>query len=360
MSSTLLLERPHRRLNALTGEWVFVSPQRLLRPWRGELELPANASRLTYDPDCYLCPRNVRANGQHNPDYTSTHVFDNDFPAFLEATDSAASESSIAVSDPGAIGPSALLVGRNQRGVCRVVCYSPRHDLTLADMSESEIGGVIKLWIAQATELEEQWVWVQIFENKGEQMGCSNPHPHGQIWASDFLPSEVARELKCQDQWFAQHRSPLLLDYAWLEQSQAERVIVQNEHWLAVIPWWAAWPYETLILPRRAVSRLTELSDAEQAFLAQLLSRLLQAYDRLFATPFPYSLGWHGAPVLSAAINGLDGRQLHGHIYSSLLRSAEVKKFMVGYEMLAEAQRDLTPEQAAQKLRSAADAAPVA
>lgn len=353
LDSGLLLERPHRRLNLLTGEWVFVSPQRLERPWQGALEPPTGARRLNFDPECYLCPGNTRANGAQNPDYASTYVFENDFPAFLEATDAAAREASGDLNGPDTIESSSLLIRRNQHGVCRVICYSPRHDLTLAEMAESEITEVIRLWTSQAAELEKRWVWVQIFENKGEQMGCSNPHPHGQIWASDFLPTQVGRELKCQDQWFAQHRSPLLIDYARLEQSEGERVIIESEQWLAVIPWWASWPYETLILPRRAVSRLTELSEAEQVSLAHLLRRLLQGYDRLFATPFPYSLGWHGAPGAPAAPSASSGRQLHAHIYSSLLRSAQVRKFMVGYEMLAEVQRDLTPEEAARRLRAA-------
>ena len=351
-AGSLLLEQPHRRLNALTGEWVFVSPQRLMRPWQGARDEPGGKVRPAYDPACYLCPRNRRANGERNPDYASTYVFDNDFPAFLDRGGASAPPPGESAEGPLRTPGSSLLTAHNQSGVCRVICYSPRHDLTLADMSEGEVAGVIRLWMEQAADLEGRWTWVQIFENKGEQMGCSNPHPHGQIWAGDFIPTEVARELQCQDRWLAQHQSSLLLDYARLEEEEGGRVVVQNEHWLALVPWWAAWPYETLILPRSAIASLTQLSAAQQASLAQLLGRLLGSYDRLFAAPFPYSLGWHGAPRSGGARHGAEGRQLHAHVYSSLLRSASVRKFMVGYELLAEVQRDLTPEEAAARLRA--------
>jgi UDPglucose--hexose-1-phosphate uridylyltransferase len=339
---------------------MFVSPQRLQRPWQGAREAAATASALRYDPACYLCPRNARANGVRNPDYSSTYVFDNDFPAFLEADASGAS----VLAPPDLLGrmgtsdASSLLLAKPHSGVCRVICYSPRHDLTLAQMSPDEIRVVVRLWMDQARELESRWAWVQIFENKGEQMGCSNPHPHGQIWAGDFIPTAVEKELTSQEQWHAKHETSLLVDYVALEQSLAERIVTENEHWLVVVPWWAAWPYETLVLPRRSVAGLVELSDAEQGSLADLLKRLLQGYDRLFDTPFPYSMGWHGAPGKGA----LGGRssvgyqyQLHAHIYSPLLRSATLRKHMVGYEMLAELQRDLTPEQAAKRLRAAVE-----
>lgn len=334
----LLLGQPHRRLNALTGEWVFVSPQRALRPWQGRQESAAALARRAYDPACYLCPGNVRASGAHNPPYSATHVFDNDFPAFLpEGASSDASR-------------GALLRAQTHAGVCRVVCYSPRHDLTLAEMPVAHVREVIDTWGAQVSELASRWRWVQVFENKGEIMGCSNPHPHGQIWAGDFIPNEPAKELTQQQAWFEAHARPLLLDYAQLELAADERIVADNAHWLAVVPWWAVWPFETLVLPRRHVSGLPDLSATERDALADLLSRLLRAYDGLFDISFPYSFGWHA----SAAGTGNEssrGCQLHAHFYPPLLRSAAVRKFMVGYEMLAEAQRDVTPEVAARQLR---------
>jgi UDPglucose--hexose-1-phosphate uridylyltransferase len=336
----LTLDQPHRRFNALTGEWVFVSPHRTQRPWQGRIEPAAVNVQPHYDPQCYLCPDNVRANGEHNPQYSSTHVFTNDFAAFLPDTPSADVER------------HPLLRAQLQAGTCRVMCFSPRHDLTLAQMSATEIRTVVDAWAEQVEELGRRWQWVQIFENKGELMGCSNPHPHGQIWASDFLPNEPAKELSAQYRWFEAHRSHLLLEYAALEESLGERVVLANEHWLAVVPWWAIWPFETLLLPRRHVLRMPDLTAAERDALADLLKRLLTRYDGLFATSFPYSAGWHGAPTGAASLDEkCQAWQLHGHIYPPLLRSATVKKFMVGYEMLAEAQRDLTPEQAAERLR---------
>lgn len=328
---------PHRRFNALTGEWVFVSPHRNQRPWQGKLEAAGFPTRPQYDPQCYLCPGNTRANGEHNPAYTSTYAFTNDFAAFLPDTPTTGA------------GAHALLRGEPHAGTCRVLCFSPRHDLTLAQMSPADIRPVVDLWAEQISDLGKRWRWVQVFENKGEVMGCSNPHPHGQVWASDFLPNEPSKELLQQRAWFERSGTPLLLDYAELELSQGERIIAQTEHWLAVVPWWAVWPYEALIMPRRHVLRLPDLNPAERDDLAELLHRLLVRYDRLFDTSFPYSFGWHGAPTDDGDYSAW---QLHAHIYPPLLRSATVKKFMVGYEMLAEAQRDLTPEDAAAKLRS--------
>jgi UDPglucose--hexose-1-phosphate uridylyltransferase len=240
------LNQPHRRFNALSGEWVFVSPHRTKRPWQGRVEPTGQANRASHDPQCYLCPGNVRAKKVFNPKYDSTFVFTNDFFAFL--TDTQCADAS----------PHRLLRAHTQAGSCRVICFSPRHDLTLAQMSAQEIRPVVDVWAEQIAELGKRWRWVQIFENKGEMMGCSNPHPHGQIWASDFIPNEPAKELVQQQAWFQQQGSPLLLDYAALEVQQGERVVVQNEHWLAVVPWWAVWPFETILVPRRQVLRLPE------------------------------------------------------------------------------------------------------
>ena len=340
-TSSLLLDSPHRRFNALTGEWVFVSPHRNRRPWQGRIE-PAPATSLPqYDPQCYLCPGNVRANGEHNPSYRSTYVFTNDYPAFLPET----------VEQDATQHP--LLQAHIQAGTGRVVCFSPRHDLTLAQMAAPEIRTVVDTWAEQVTELGQRWRWVQVFENKGELMGCSNPHPHGQIWASDFVPTQAVKELTQQQLWLEKNGRPLLVDYAALESEAGERLVVQNADWVAAVPWWAVWPFETLLLPRRHVRSLPELTAVERDSLADILSRLLAGYDRLFEISFPYSSGWHGVPTGPPDSQvSTDAYQLHAHFYPPLLRSATVRKFMVGYEMLAEAQRDITPEQAAERLRS--------
>lgn len=329
---------PHRRYNALTGDWVLVSPHRTQRPWLGRREDAAGADRPAYDPGCYLCPGNTRAGGEVNPKYSGTYVFTNDYPALLpegSAVDSGGTE---------------LFRSEPARGTCRVVCFSPRHDLTLPRMSEEEIRSVIEVWMAQTAELGSRYRWVQVFENKGDVMGCSNPHPHGQIWASDSLPNEPAKEDRQQEAYWREHGSPLLVDYLSQEVAQQDRVVLATEHWVVVVPYWAVWPFETLLLPRRRVWRLPELSEAERDDLAQVLKRFLTRYDNLFETSFPYSMGWHGAPA-----GGGEHWQLHAHFFPPLLRSATVKKFMVGYEMLAEAQRDLTPEQAAVRLRELSD-----
>jgi UDPglucose--hexose-1-phosphate uridylyltransferase len=329
-------ECPHRRLNVLTGDWVLVSPQRTLRPWLGRREGETQAGRPEYDPQCSLCPGNVRAGGAVNPRFTETFVFTNDFPALLPAG---------AAPRPQ---PHPLFHSDAVRGTCRVVCFSPRHDLTLPQMAVEQIGRVIAVWAEQTQELGEQYRWVQVFENKGDVMGCSNPHPHGQIWASDGLPNEPAKEdLRQRAYWQAQ-QSRLLVDYGQHEADRQERVVLADEHWLAVVPYWATWPFELLLLPRRPVSRLPDLTPVERRHLAEVLKRLLTRYDNLFATSFPYSMGWHGAPYGDSDVAHW---QIHAHFYPPLLRSATVKKFMVGYEMLAEAQRDLTPEQAAARLR---------
>jgi UDPglucose--hexose-1-phosphate uridylyltransferase len=333
------MKAPHRRFNPLTGEWVFVSPQRTERPWLGKLEAPAAQSQVSsYDPACYLCPGNFRAGGERNPPYTSTYAFTNDFPAFLPQT---------VPGDSGVCG-DLLFRASMQSGVCRVLCFSPRHDLTLAELSVPEIGAVVELWCTQIEELSRTWRFVQVFENKGASMGASNPHPHGQVWASDFIPTEIEKEWTRQRSHWEQSGEPLLLRYAHEESKVRERVILGSDHWLIVVPWWALWPYETLLLPRHARRTLPELTPAERDDLAVTLKRLLVGYDALFSAPFPYSFGWHGAP------GGAGSEwQLHAHVYPPLLRSATVRKFMVGYEMFAEGQRDLTPEEAADRLRRA-------
>jgi UDPglucose--hexose-1-phosphate uridylyltransferase len=325
---------PHRRFNALNGEWILVSPHRTQRPWQGKQESAAPENRPQHDPNCYLCPGNQRSGGARNPVYPGTFVFENDFAA-LRPTDTTA---------PATTG---LLRGEPVSGTCRVICFSPRHDWTMPRMPLAAIRGVVDVWADQVEELGRAYRWVQIFENKGDVMGCSNPHPHGQIWASDFIPNEPAKEDRQQLAYWKANASPLLIDYLDTEVRQAERIVVENQHWVALVPYWATWPYETLLLPRRHVSRLTDLDGSERDALAEILKRMLTRYDNLFQTSFPYSMGWHGAPRGAPSY-----WQLHAHFFPPLLRSATVKKFMVGYEMMAEPQRDLTPEAAAQTLRS--------
>ncbi len=329
-------EYPHRRYNPLTGQWILVSPHRTQRPWQGQEEDDAGEQRPSHDPGCYLCPGNQRAGGEANPDYTSTYVFTNDYPALLPDSPQEDLQE----------GP--LFRRQSVRGTCRVLCFSPRHDLTLPRMSPEEIRCVIDVWSEQVTELGQTYRWVQVFENKGSVMGCSNPHPHGQIWAGDRLPDEPAREELCQLQYCREHESVLLVDYVARELALQQRVVLEEEHWVVVVPYWAVWPFETLLLPRRHVLRLPDLTGQERDNLAVTLKRFLTKYDNLFRTSFPYSMGWHGAPTDDG---DYDHWQLHGHFYPPLLRSATVKKFMVGYEMLGEPQRDLTAEQAAARLR---------
>jgi UDPglucose--hexose-1-phosphate uridylyltransferase len=329
-------QHPHRRYNALTGDWILVSPHRTQRPWQGKQESAARDARPAHDPKCYLCPGNERAGGAKNPDYTTTYVFTNDFAAILPN-----GESSNTVGD--------LLRRQHVSGTCRVICFSPRHDSTLPEMPVDAIRGVVDVWADQTEELGRAYRWIQVFENKGEIMGCSNPHPHGQIWASNFIPNEPAKEDHQQLAHWRERGSLLLIDYLEHEVEQKERIVIQNEDWVVLLPYWATWPYETLLLPRKQVLRLPELDRSERTSLAEILKRLLTRYDNLFEVSFPYSMGWHGAP---SGMGDFAHWQLHAHFYPPLLRSATVKKFMVGYEMLAEAQRDLTAEQAAQTLRN--------
>lgn len=334
----IFIDKPHRRYNPLKDEWILVSPHRMARPWQGHVEKSENYSTPAYDPRCYLCPGNKRAGGKQNPHYTDTFVFTNDFSALLPEKDT-----------PRIFTQNPLLKSELVGGICRVLCFSPRHDLSLASMAISDIRKVIDAWSDQVTELERDYGWVQVFENKGLLMGCSNPHPHGQIWASNTWPNEIMKEDQMQKHYRHIHGSPLLLDYVELELKERERVVVENELWMAVVPFWASWPYETLLMPKFAVTRLPDLNHVERDALAELMKPLLQKYDALFQVSFPYSMGWHAAPVTSE--NQGEHWQLHAHFYPPLLRSATVRKFMVGYEMLAEPQRDITPEVAAEILR---------
>lgn len=332
---------PHRRYNPLCDDWILVSPHRAKRPWQGQTEAQDDTPLPAYEADCYLCPGNTRISGETNPDYQNTYVFENDFGALMPDAPETGGDDN----DP-------LMRARPEAGVARVICYSPDHSLTLPELPLAAIRALVDTWVAQLTELGQRYRWVQLFENKGTVMGCSQPHPHGQVWANTSLPSLPAREDDSQRRYRAQHGSPMLLDYARREAADGSRTLVQNEHWIAVVPYWASWPFESLVLPLAHRRHLDELSDAEKDSLAELLKKLTSRYDNLFRTSFPYSMGWHGAPCDDG---DHEHWQLHAHFFPPLLRSATVRKFMVGYEMLAEAQRDLTPEQAAERLRAVSD-----
>jgi UDPglucose--hexose-1-phosphate uridylyltransferase len=333
-----LATHPHRRLNPLTKEWVLVSPHRNERPWQGQVESVPIEKQPAYDPNCYLCPGNSRAGGARNPQYEGTFAFDNDFAALKPET----ARFSIDESD--------LLIAQSESGRCRVVCFSPRHDLTIAQMRVLDIRRVVDAWIQEFQQLgdEPDISAVQIFENRGAIMGCSNPHPHGQIWANETVPNELAKEVESFRAYHQKHSATLLSDYLAREARDQERVVCENEHFVVVVPFWAVWPFETLLISRRPVSSLLDLQDQERTSLAAVLRQITIRYDNLFNTSFPYSMGFHQRPT--------DGEQypefhLHAHFYPPLLRSATIKKFMVGYEMLAMPQRDVTPELAAARLR---------
>lgn len=330
---------PHRRFNPLTGDWVLVSPHRSQRPWLGQIEPAASVFMPAHDPGCSLCPGNARANGEVNPPYDGPFVFDNDFPALLPDT------------AEGGTGEDELLRAETESGICRVVCFSPRHDLTLARMAPADVERVVRTWMAQSAELgaRDDIVSVQIFENRGAVMGCSNPHPHGQIWASRRLPNQPALEDARQSAYYARHGRPLLFDYLERELAIGQRVVHENDRFAVLVPFWALWPFETMILPKRRLAGFDEFDAADPAALAEALSAITVRYDNLFRTSFPYSMGFHQKPLDGAAHPGW---QLHAHFYPPLLRSATVKKFMVGFEMLGSPQRDITPEAAAERLRS--------
>ncbi len=329
-------DHPHRRYDPLSGTWVLVSPHRAKRPWQGQQDAPDRTVQPAHDPDCFLCAGNKRVTGETNPDYTGTFVFQNDFAA-------------LQVDTPAPDSPlDRLFVSAGAQGESRVICFSPDHAKTLPELSNNAIEGIINCWCEQSLDLGARYAWVQIFENKGAVMGCSNPHPHGQIWATNYVPTEIATETRTQNAWLAEHGVSMLLELA-AKEAGGPRVVVKTENWLAIVPYWAKWPFEILLLPRFAVKRLPDLNAAQRADLAVAMKAVTTAYDNLFETSFPYSMGWHAAPNNDESD---EAWQLHAHFYPPLLRSASVRKFMVGYEMLAEAQRDLTPEQAADRLRS--------
>lgn len=334
-----LTDHPHRRYNPLNGEWVLVSPHRTQRPWQGQVETPAPEQRPAYDPTCYLCPGNARAGGAVNPRYEHTFVFTNDYAALLPDTPG------------GSLATGGLLRAESERGTCRVVCFSPRHDLTLAEMDRDALVAVVDVWVAQYEELGAQPLigYVQIFENRGAMMGASNPHPHGQIWVTEHLPTNVAREQAAQHDYYAAHGRTLLADYLDQELNDGTRLVCANDHFVALVPFWAVWPFETLVISRRAAGALPDLDPQERAGLADILKRLTTRYDNLFQVSFPYSMGFHQRPTDGAAHPEW---HLHAHFYPPLLRSATVRKFMVGFELLAEPQRDITAETAAERLRS--------
>ena len=330
-------EHPHRRQNILTGEWVQVSPHRAKRPWQGKTEDQQDESKPEYDPECYLCPGNSRAGGKQNPNYKNTFIFTNDFSALKPDTSSEE------------INEQNLLIAKGEKGICRVICFSPQHNLTLPEMEVSQIREIVDVWIQEYIELgnRDYINYVQIFENKGEIMGCSNAHPHGQIWAQETIPDEPAKELKQFTDHFKKNGRTLLSDYLNLELKKKERIVVENDDFVVLVPFWAFWPFETLLISKRPFGRFTELTDSEKDSLSDIIKKITIKYDNLFEVSFPYSAGFHPAPT--------DGKKhhewhFHMHFYPPLLRSATVKKFRVGYEMLGTSQRDITPEAAARLL----------
>ncbi len=342
MSHFNIEDHPHKRLNPLTNDWILVSPHRAKRPWQGQVEKTAPDDRPAYDPTCYLCAGNERAGGVHNPDYKGTFVFTNDFSALLNNT------------PEGEVNEGSLFQAKSESGICKVICFSENHSLTIPEMEVEDIRKVVDVWCEQFAELggNDLINYVQIFENKGSIMGCSNPHPHGQIWSSSSVPSEPAKESVTQKAYFEKHGKTLLSDYLVAELDKKERLVVQNDHFVALVPYWAVWPFETMVISRRPVQNILQLTEDEKTALADIYKQLTVKYDNLFEVSFAYSAGLHQAPT-----DGKDYPEwhLHMHFYPPLLRSASVKKFMVGYEMLASPQRDITAEQVAKRLRELPD-----
>lgn len=333
-----LNEHSHRRLNPLTGEWIVVSPHRTKRPWQGQVDAPSRPDLKSYDPDCYLCPGNKRAGDNVNPNYDGVFVFDNDFAALMPDV------------PEGHADTGGLLVFEQERGICRVVCFSPDHSLTLSRMKVEDIRPVVDEWAKEYLALgtREFISHVQIFENRGAMMGASNPHPHCQIWASESIPNEPAKELRCQREYSETRGGCLLCDYLRLERESGERIVCENEHFTTLVPFWAVYPFEVMIIGRRHCGSLAELTDQERNAYAEILQRTTTRFDNLFLTSFPYSMGPHQAPT-----DGEDNSFVHWHthFYPPLLRSATVRKFLVGFEILGSPQRDITAESAAARLR---------
>jgi UDPglucose--hexose-1-phosphate uridylyltransferase len=339
MAELNLTQHPHRRFNPLKQEWVLVSPHRTQRPWQGRIEEAATPPGLKYDPSCYLCPGNARAGGVRNPEYQTTFVFENDFPALLPRVP----ESQLQKDD--------LIIAAGEQGLCQVVCFSPEHDLTVARMEVPALRMVVDVWTDLYRQLgAEPWTnHVQIFENRGALMGASNPHPHCQVWSNASLPNEAVRELEAQSAYRAQHLRCLLCSYLELELREQARIVVENDGFIALVPFWAIWPFETLVISRRHLGGMDQFNQADGDAMADILKRVTTRYDNLFETSFPYSMGFHQRPT-----DGMPHPEwhFHAHFYPPLLRSATVQKFMVGYEMLATPQRDITPESAAERLRA--------
>jgi len=342
-------QSPHRRWNPLRQSWVMVSPHRTQRPWQGEVAQKSASSAITYDPECYLCPGNKRAGGAVNPQYDSIFTFVNDYAALLPDPSSARVEPALSV-----VEGAPLLVAEAARGLCRVLCFHPDHSLTLARMTQPEIRRVVDAWAREYDELSAiDWIkYVQVFENRGAMMGASNPHPHGQIWSTGFVPDEPAAETAAQREYHAKNGRCLLCDYVGEELRAGERLVVANEHFVVLVPWWAVWPFEVLLVSRRHAGAMPDFNGEERDALADVLKRLTTRYDNLFETSFPYTMGFHQRPI--------DGEQhaewhFHAHFYPPLLRSATVRKFMVGFEMLGMPQRDITPESAAERLRACSE-----
>ncbi|PQJ20811.1 UDP-glucose--hexose-1-phosphate uridylyltransferase [Tenacibaculum sp. SG-28] len=337
MKHTNLQDYSHKRFNILTGEWVLVSPHRAKRPWQGQQEEVVMEKRASYDKDCYLCPGNTRVNGEINPDYKDVYVFSNDFAA-LQA------------SSPKFSYEEGLIRAESEKGICKVICFSPDHSKSLADMEVAAIQKVVEVWQQEYRILGKESIvnYVQIFENKGAVMGCSNPHPHGQIWSQSSLPNEVQKKDFQQNKYYLEHKTSLLGDYLQQELQVKERILYQNDAFVVLIPFWAIWPFETMIIPKKMSKNICEISEEESFAFADAIAVLTKAYDRLFQCSFPYSSGIHQAPT-----NGNENKYWHWHMsfYPPLLRSATVKKFMVGYEMFGSPQRDITAEKAAALLR---------